>query len=373
MNPRLTLLLALSFCPLLPLAGQTAAPKAADKSGKAPAKSAADLSFEAFNRERGAAGARDQARFQKVIAAGMDYLAKHPTHGRVGEVLLGLAFYGGGIPKEQAALQTSYVSLLKLELANLRYKDGVSDATKAALAALDASIADFEVRTAFSRDNLTNFREKLDALEETPGAARFQADRERSYGHVVTLGSAPARGEEHFRRLLEHKEKAVKDMAREELNFYEARKEPFALKFTGLDGKETDLSQLRGKVVALYFWSTTSKSSTDRFDALKQVYSDYRRRGFEVVTVSLDKAEDRAKVEQFVKAQRIAFPVHFDGQGTRNAFAPKFNVTGAPRLLVFDQKGMLQMSVQGSPVGRIVADTPQNQLEPTVRRLLGIK
>jgi hypothetical protein len=40
---------------------------------------------------------------------------------------------------------------------------------------------------------------------------------------------------------------------------------------------------------------------------------------------------------------------------------------------VFDQKGMLQMNVQGSPIGRIVADTPQNQLEPTVRRLLGIK
>lgn len=370
MNLRLLPALALSLCPLLPLAAQTSAPKAA---AKAPAKSAGDLSFEAFSRERGAGGARDQARFQQVIAAGMDYLAKHPTHGRVGEVILGLAFYAGSIPKEQAALQTSYVSFLKLELANLRYKDGVSDATKAALAALDATIADFEVRTAFSRDNVTNFREKIDALEETPGAARFLADRERSYGHVITLGSAPARGEEHFRRLLEHQEKAVKDMAREELNFYEARKEPFALKFTGLDGKETDLSQLRGKVVALYFWSTASKSSTDRFDALKQVYSDYRRRGFEVVTVCLDKAEDRAKVEQFVKAERIAFPVHFDGQGTRNAFAPKFNVTGAPRLLVFDQKGMLQMNVQGGPVSRIVADTPQNQLEPTVRRLLGIK
>ncbi|MFM9090919.1 MAG: TlpA disulfide reductase family protein, partial [Verrucomicrobiota bacterium] len=344
-----------TFLPFAPLAGQTSAPKSADKSAKAPAKSAADLSFEAFNRERGAPGARDQARFQKVIAAGLDDLAKLPTHSRANEVILGLAFYAGAIPKEQAALQTSYVSFLKLELANLRYKDEVSDATKAALAALDASVADFEVRTAFSRDNLTNFREKVDALAETPGAARCLADRERSYGHVITLGGAPARGEEHFRRLLDHKEKAVKDMAREELNFYEARKEPFALKFTGLDGKETDLSQLRGKVVALYFWSTTSKSSTDRLEALKQVYSDYRRRGFEVVTVCLDKAEDRAKVEQFVKTARIAFPVHFDGKGTRNDFAPKFNVTGAPRLLVFDQKGMLQMNVQGSPVGRIVA------------------
>jgi hypothetical protein len=104
MNLRLLPVLVATLLPLVPLAGQTSAPKSADKAAKAPAKSAADLSFEAFNRERGAGGARDQARFQKVIAAGMDYLAKHPTQSRANEVILGLAFYAGGIPKEQAAL-----------------------------------------------------------------------------------------------------------------------------------------------------------------------------------------------------------------------------------------------------------------------------
>lgn len=343
--------------------------------GKAapPAKSAADLAVDAFNKERGAPGARDQARFQKVIAAGMEYLAKHSTHSRVSEVITNLAFYAGAIDAKQVELRTSYISFLKLELANQRYKDGISDATKTVMAALDAAIADFEVRGAFNRDNLANLREKIDALAESPGGGRFLVDRERSYGHVLTIGTTPARGEEHFKALLTHKENSVKSMAREELNIYEAKKQPLALKFTGLDGKEVDLSQLRGKVVALYFWSSANKGSTDRFATLQQIHGDYRKRGFEVVTVSFDKEEDRAKLLKYVKDERINFPTYFDGKGAKNDFAQKLNVTGVPRLLVFDQKGILQTTLQGNPVGRITADLPQNQLEGMVKRLLGIK
>ena len=91
-------------------------------------------------------------------------------------------------------------------------------------------------------------------------------------------------------------------MAREELNIVEVKKEPYALKFTGLDGKEVDFAQLRGKVVALYFWSTTNKASTDRIEPLKQLLSTYKKRGFEIVSVCYDKAEDRAKVEIEVTA-----------------------------------------------------------------------
>jgi hypothetical protein len=40
---------------------------------------------------------------------------------------------------------------------------------------------------------------------------------------------------------------------------------------------------------------------------------------------------------------------------------------------VFDQKGILQTTMQGSPVGRLQADLPPNQLEGMTKRLLGIK
>src|SRR5688572_19387034 len=324
--------------------------KGADKGGekKAPApKTPADLAYDAFNKVRtDKAGAMDQARFQRIISAGLAYLLEYPTHARVNDAIRDLAFFGTNLGK-QPALRTSYSSLLKLEVTNLRYKEGLSDPAKLVLAALDASIADNDVRDAFSADNLNTLREKLDTLAEMPGSGRFLVDRERSYAHVVLLGTNVARAETHLKKMLEHKEKPVVAMAREELNIIDAKKEPLALTLKGLDGKEVDLTQFRGKVLAIYFWSTGNKASTDRFEGLKQIYSTYRKKNFEVVTVSYDKPEDRPKLEKFVKDNKITWPVHFDGNGAKGEFGTKLNATGVPRLYIFDQKGILQTTLSG--------------------------
>jgi hypothetical protein len=55
----------------------------------------------------------------------------HPTHGRVNEALVNLAFFGKNIDGKQPALRTSYASLLKLEVTNARYKEGLADPAKA--------------------------------------------------------------------------------------------------------------------------------------------------------------------------------------------------------------------------------------------------
>jgi peroxiredoxin len=347
--------------------------KGAEKKDAAP-KTPADLAYDAFNKARtDKAGAMDQARFQRVINSGMAYLMEYPTHGRVNDGIRDLAFFSTNIDRKQAALRISFASLLKLEITNYRYKEGVGEPAKLVLAALDAAVADNDVREAFNQDNLNTLREKIDTLTQIPGGARFLVERERSYAHVLLIGANIARAEAHLKKLLEHPEKPVVAMAREELNIVEAKKEPSALKFTALDGKEVDLAQLRGKVVAMYFWSAGSKPSTDRFESLKQIYSTYRKRNFEVVTVSYDKPEDRPKLEKFMKDNKIAWPVYFDGKGAKNDFSSKLNATGVPRLYIFDQKGLLQTTLAGAPVARVTADFPQNQLEGKVKQLLGIK
>jgi glutathione peroxidase-family protein len=365
-----TQLLTLVLAGCITLAGNVAAQAPGGAPKAAPAKSPADIAFDLFNKERGAPGAKEQAGFQKVVNAGMAYLAQHATHGRVNEVVNNLSFHGNSIDKKQAALRTSYVSLLKLEATNLKYKEGVSDGTKAALAAVDAAVADFEVRDAFNRENLGNLREKIDALAETPGAGRFLVERERSYVHVLTVGANLAQAENHLKKLLTHKDKGVAGMARVEMNLVEIKKAPYAFAFTAFDGKPVDFEQLRGKVVALYFWNSTNKGSLDAIDGLQQIYSDYRKRGFEVVTVSFDKEEDRAKVTAAIKERRINWPVYFDGKGAKAEFATKLDVTGVPTLLLFDKKGMLQASMQGP---NLTVKLPMNQLEWNVKRLLGIK
>ena len=341
-----------------------------DKKASAP-KTPADLAYDAFTKVRTEKSAFDQARFQRVIKAGLDYLLEYPTHARVNDAIRDLAFFGSNFGK-QPALRTAYSSLLKLDVTNLRYKEGLSDQAKLVLAALDATIADNDVREAFNTDNLATLREKIDTLAGMPGGARYLVERERSYSHVLLIGANAARAEAHLKKLLEHKEKPVVAMAREELNIVEAMKEPATFKFSTLDGKEVDLAQMRGKVVAMYFWSSANKSSTDRLDALKQLHSTYRKRNFEVVTVAYDKEEDRPKLEKFIKDKRIAWPVYYDGKGAKNEFASKLNATAVPRLYLFDQKGVLQTTLTGSPVLRVTADFPQNQLEGKVKQLLGL-
>lgn len=367
------LLLALMTALSLSLPAFAQAPKGGEKKAPAP-KTPADLAFDDFNKVRGeAAGKPDYARFQKVIGSGLAYLTTYPTHGRVSDAIRDLAFFGSSLDRAQAAQRVSFASALKLEVTNYRYKEGLSEPAKLVVAALDAAVADFDVREQFNADNVNTLREKIDTLAQLPGSGKFVLERERSYAQVLlALGSA-ARGEAQLRKLAEGSDKGLAAMAREELNIVDAKKEPFPLKFKALDGRDVDFAQLRGKVVALYFWSATNKASLDRIDALKQTSGDFKKRGLEVVTVSLDKAEDRDKVEKAIKENRITWPVYFDGQGTKNEFAPKLNVTGAPRLYVFDQKGMLQTVLVGAPITRISPDVPQNQVEPLVKKLLGIK
>lgn len=368
-----TLAAALACCLTFTPVVLAQAPKGGEKKA-APPKSAADLAVDAWNKARNDPAGKTAAGFANVVAAGMSYVAQYPTHGQISSVINQLATFAGGIDPKQPALRASFISQLKLEVTNQRYKDGVTDPVKAALAAIDAAVADFEMRQSPGRDGLVALREKIDALAETPGATRFLGERERSYAHLLILMNQSPRAEEQLKKLATHADKGIAGMAKQELTIIETKKTPFELKFTGLDGKETDLAQLRGKVVALVIWNTGSKGFTDNLERLKMLHSDYRKRGFEVVTVCYDKEEDRAKVQKYVKDNRINWPVHFDGTAGKNSFAAKLNADNSnlPRAYLFDKAGLLQTIM---PAGRtdLTPNVPLTQLEPHVKRLLGIK
>lgn len=341
---------------------QAQAPKGGDKKAAPTAqKSPADLAADEFYKVRNQQGAKqDQAQFAKVIAAGIAYLQQYPTQNRAADIVRDLGNYATEKLRDKATapMRPVYVTQLQYEALNARYKEGLSEEAKAAIAALAASAADAEARDMANRQNLEALREKIDALAQVPGSARFLVARERSYFEILSFSNA-GKGEEHLKSLLTHAQKPVADMARQELDLLEIRKQPYALKFTALDGKEVDFAQLRGKIVALYFWSTTNGGSTRNFETLKQVSSDYKGKPFALVTVSHDKPEDRAKLEKFVKENKINWPVYYDGKGNKTEFASKLMVSGVPRLVLFDQDGMLLSN-----------NLPVNQLEPALKKLL---
>jgi peroxiredoxin len=369
-----TRLLVLGLISCLTLAGSLQAQAKKNKGGGAPApggeksekkaaapKSAADQAADDFYKVRNQQGAKqDQAQFTKVITAGITFLQQHPTSGRAVDVVRDLGNYASDKLRDKtlSAMRPVYVSQLQFQALDARYKEGLSEEAQAAIAAVAASAADAEARDMPNKQNMETLREKIDALAQVPGSARFLAAREKSYFEVVAFNN-PNRGEEHLKSLLTHQQKPVADMARRELDLVEIKKAPYGLKFTGLDGKEVDFAQLRGKFVALYFWSTASGSSTRNFEGLKQLASDYKNKPLAIVTVSFDRAEDREKLEKFVKDNKITWPVHYDGKGAKAEFATKLSVTGAPRLVLFDQDGML-----------LTNDLPVGNLKGAIDRLL---
>lgn len=362
MKTRLILVALVSSVLTCSVSAQAPAPKAS--AGKTAEKGPADLAADAFYKIYNEKDAKiSQERFKQVMDPGFAYLLQYPTHGRANGVIKDLSSYAKNIDKKQAAYRAAYAAQLKYEITNQRYKDGVTDDAKAALAALEAATVDFETRDLVNKENLNNLREKIDALAELPGSGRFLKDREQSYCEIIAIAT-PGAHEPHLKKLLTHKEKGVVDMARYELNFVEVRKAPYDLKFTAMDGKPVDIASLRGKVVALVIWSGTSEGTVKMIDTMAQLQS-YNKKNFEIIGVSFDKEADREKVAKFVKDNKIKWPVHFDGKESKNDWASKINVTRAPAVVMIDKKGMFVRNNQqtGNPA----------QLESDLKRLIDAK
>jgi predicted outer membrane protein len=308
----------------------------------APQKSPADLAAEAFFKLRNDKSAKlDDDRFKKLIAAGIEFIQQNPTHGQTAPVVNGLANFSDTITdKNLAAYRSNYRSTLKFAIIDERDKEGLKPEARTAMAALEAALQDSEMRDVVSQDNLSTLREKIDRLADMPGAGRFLVVREQSFVEILNRINQSSAAERHLKKLTQHADKGVINWAQSELNIVEIKKAPYALKFTALDGKEVDFEKLRGKAVALVFFTSAHEGSVKNLVALKEPASLYKRE-LAVVAVSFDKEENRAKLEETLKAQKIAFPVYFDGKEAKNDWSPKLNISSVPRIAFFDPKGIL--------------------------------
>jgi peroxiredoxin len=326
-------------------------------------KGPADVAFDEFRKQFEQAAAKpDQTHFRALVTAAFVFVEKYPTQRRTPDVLKALSTFGEKLnPKTQAAIRAAWLAQLKYEILSEKTSDRLDDDGRAAVASLDASVADYDVRLAPNRETLANFRGKIDTLAEMPGGARFLQAHEVSYVEILERMN-PAAAEAHLQKLTSHTDRNIATIARDELNVLELRKAPYELKFTALDGKECDLAQLRGKVVALVFWATTNQTSTRELLALRETYSELRKRGFEIVTVSYDKPEQRDAVAKFVMDNKVTWPVYFDGKGDKNEFGGKLNVRRLPAVALFDKKGILAGT-----------GLRANEVRPGVAQLLGVK
>lgn len=113
-----------------------------------------------------------------------------------------------------------------------------------------------------------------------------------------------------------------------------------APQFSGksLDGKEVNLSDLRGQVVLLDFWATWCGPCVQELPHIRRAFERYGKKGdFAVIGISLD--EDPDRVRGFVKQRRIGWPQIVGGPAAKNEIAKAYFVEAIPATYLIDRHG----------------------------------
>ncbi len=110
-----------------------------------------------------------------------------------------------------------------------------------------------------------------------------------------------------------------------------------------LDGTKFDLKEKRGQVVLVNFWATWCIDCRKELPILDEIYKELQAQGLEIIGVSTDRKQDRAKVEMVVAGKKYLNLLGSDL--TKNDFS---EVAFLPTSYVIDREGKL--------IGEIIVD-----------------
>ena len=105
------------------------------------------------------------------------------------------------------------------------------------------------------------------------------------------------------------------------------------------EGKKVKLSEYvpEGKYVMLEFWASWCGPCRGEIPHLREVYKEYKDKGFEIVSISIDrKAEDwkKAMKEEKMVWTQLNDPGEFNGPVTQ-----VYNIQGVPTCIILDKEG----------------------------------
>ncbi|MDE2125659.1 MAG: TlpA family protein disulfide reductase [Armatimonadetes bacterium] len=112
-----------------------------------------------------------------------------------------------------------------------------------------------------------------------------------------------------------------------------------ALAFTmpTLDGGTVHFpADYHGKLVLLYFWATWCGGCQLDMPRVRAVYSRYHTQGLEILGVSLDHANQKARVEDFERENALPWPQIYEGKYMSSAVAQLYFVNTTPSGFLVD-------------------------------------
>ena len=110
----------------------------------------------------------------------------------------------------------------------------------------------------------------------------------------------------------------------------------------GLDGRNLRLSEYRGQVVLVNFWSRSDGDSRQQMPALDRINITYQRAGLVVLGVSVD--DDLRRSREFATAMRVSYPILFD---TGSEIGKDYLLQKMPVTILVDRVGVVRYCAVG--------------------------
>jgi peroxiredoxin len=110
----------------------------------------------------------------------------------------------------------------------------------------------------------------------------------------------------------------------------------------GLDGRNLRLSEFRGQVVLVNFWTRSDGDSRQQMPALDRINITYQRAGLVVIGVSVD--DDLRRSKEFAAAMGVSYPILFD---TGSQTGKNYLLQKMPMTILVDRAGVVRYSAVG--------------------------
>ncbi len=101
-------------------------------------------------------------------------------------------------------------------------------------------------------------------------------------------------------------------------------------------GRIISISEFRGKIVFLNFWTTWCYACRIEMPAMEKLHKAFRDRDFVMVAINLQEPAERVK--QFFKDYKLTFTTLLDTEGLVGA---KFGIRSIPSTFILDKKGRI--------------------------------
>ena len=117
---------------------------------------------------------------------------------------------------------------------------------------------------------------------------------------------------------------------------------PVEIRLKDLNGKPVSLSDFRGKIVFLNFWTTWCYDCRIEMPHMEKLHQKFKNKEFEMVAINLQ--EPVSPVKKFFKDYKLTFTALLDSGGEVGAH---FRITAIPTTFILDKQGITIGKVMG--------------------------